>query len=113
MNFNSKFSHQGKVSRLMGASLRGLRESGEEMLFLEEMLNYEARSHNLRYKKILQELKSSDDAKVLEAISNLCTQLSMIEEGQLQSFPTEFFIPEILKCLKPDGVPDIMSNINQ
>ena len=84
-------------------------ELEEEFRILEEMLNYEHKFNSINYKKILVDLKSNEDLRILDAISHLCTELSMVEEGCPHGFHCEAFVPEILNCLKKESFPDIMS----
>lgn len=80
----------------------------EEFRLLEEMMSNEGRYTSLKYKQILTDLKSGDDIKVLEAVTQLSTELSMAQEDNLGGFQLDFLIPELLNCLNKEGIPDIM-----
>ena len=53
------------------------REMQEEFRLLEEMMSNEGRYNSLKYKQILADMKSGEDIKVLDAVTQLSTELSM------------------------------------
>lgn len=77
---------------------------------IEEMMMHENRNNSLKSKQILLSLKSGDEVKMLDAVSQLSTELSMAQEEQLASFQLDLLIPELLNCLKKEEIPDIMCN---
>ncbi len=76
---------------------------------LDDMIMYENQHSSVKYKKILQDLRSNDPGKMVHGITLLCTELSVIENPNESSFPIDAFIPEILKCMRKEANPDIMS----
>lgn len=74
-----------------------------------ELFNYENNFNSSKFVKILSDLKSNDDPKVLDAVIQLCTHLSMADESSLLGFNLEHFIPCLMNCLKKELIPDILS----
>ena len=85
----------------------------EEFRLLEEMMSNEGKHNSLKYKQILIDLKSSEDHKVLQAVAQLSTELSMAQEDNLGGFQLDFLIPELLNCLNKEGTPEIMRMATQ
>lgn len=83
----------------------------EEFRLLEEMMNSEGKYNSMRYKQILLDLKSGDDIKILDAVSQLSTELSMLQEENLGGFQLDFLIPELVKCLQKEAIPEIMRSV--
>ena len=84
------------------------KEMQEEFRLLEEMMNNQNKYNSLRYKQILMDLKSGDEIKILDAVTQLSNELSMAQEDSLGGVQLDFLIPELIKCLDKDGIPDIM-----
>jgi hypothetical protein len=84
-----------------------------ESSVLDDMIMYENQHSSVKYKKILQDLRSNDPGKMVDGITLLCTELSVIENPNESSFPIDAFIPEILKCMRKEANPDIMSKKNK
>jgi len=80
----------------------------EEYRLLEELINTENKYHAIRFKQIITDLKSKDEYKILEAVTNLSTELSMAQEENFGSFQLDFLIPELIACLQMEN-PEIMS----
>src|SRR5690348_13090548 len=87
------------------------KEVKEEFRMLEEMMNSESKYNSLRYKQILIDLKSGDEVKILEAVTQLSTELSMAQEENLGGFQLDFLIPQLLKCLEKEARPEIMRTL--
>ena len=82
----------------------------EEFRILEELMSNESRYNSLKYKQLLIDLKSNDDIKILDAITQLSTELSMAQEDNLGGFQLDILIPVLVNCLQKDSIPDIMRN---
>ena len=82
----------------------------EEFRILEELMSNESRYNLLKYKQLLKDLKSNDDIKILDAVTQLSTELSMAQEDNLGGFQLDILVPALVTCLQKDGIPDIMRN---
>lgn len=80
----------------------------EEFRMIEESMMNESRANSMKYKKILLDLKSDDEYKVLGAVTLLSTELSMAQDDNLGGFQLDFLIPELVNCLNKEALPDIM-----
>lgn len=81
----------------------------EDLRIYNEIFNYENHFNSSKYVKMLADLKSNDDPKILDAVIQLCTHLSMADETSLLGFNLEQFIPTLMNCLKKELIPDILS----
>eukprot|EP01017_Pseudomicrothorax_dubius_P037365 TRINITY_DN5468_c0_g1_i2.p1 TRINITY_DN5468_c0_g1~~TRINITY_DN5468_c0_g1_i2.p1 ORF type:complete len:242 (+),score=55.45 TRINITY_DN5468_c0_g1_i2:55-780(+) len=87
---------------------RVAREVEDDLRAMEEMMRHEQRYTSQKFKAMLQELRSDDEIRILEAITTLSTELSLAQEDQLGGFPLETLLHELVKCLHRDGIPDII-----
>lgn len=100
----------GKKAPANPASFKARIETEAEVRAMEELIRSSQRQTGMRYKNILLELKSGDDIRIMEAVSNLSTELSIAQEDQMSGFPLEALLDELIKCLRRDGIPDIIRN---
>lgn len=87
---------------------RNPKDLEEEYRLLEELISTENRFHAMKFKQIIVDLKSKDEFKILEAVTQLSTELSMAQEENFGSFQLDFLIPELVNCLQMEN-PEIMS----
>lgn len=85
----------------------------DDLRIYNELINYENNFSSSKFIKILADLKSNDDPKILDAVIQLCTHLSMADESSLLGFNLEHFLPCLLNCLKKELIPDILSQFSQ
>ena len=72
------------------------------------MVRYESRQNVEKFRILLTEISDKNEYKVYEAIGKLCAELSLAEENQLEGFPLEEYIEQLLHCLSIETIPDIM-----
>ena len=80
----------------------------EEYRLIEELMNTENKYNAMRFKQILADLKSKDEIKILDAVTQLSAELSMAQEENMASFQLDYLIPELVNCLHMEGIPEIM-----
>jgi hypothetical protein len=61
-----------------------------------------------RPSQLIETLSSVDDMGVLQALSQLSEELSMVQEDQITSYPLPQLIPILVQCLQRDSIPDLM-----
>jgi hypothetical protein len=58
--------------------------------------------------KLLEDLSSGDDMEVLQVLSRLAEELSMVQEDAILSYPVPQLVPILVQCLQRDSIPDVM-----
>jgi hypothetical protein len=58
--------------------------------------------------KLLEDLSSGDDMEVLQVLSRLAEELSMVQEDAISSYPIPQLVPILVQCLQRDSIPDVM-----
>ena len=82
----------------------------EELRFYNEILHLESEINSTKFSKLLFDLKTYESDKVLNVVSQLCTQMSLAEEVCFIGFRVEQFLPCLIACLNRKFSPDIIGN---
>ncbi len=61
-----------------------------------------------RYKQLLEQLKSGDEVKIMQATIDFSSELSMAQDTSIPQFTLEQFIQPLVDCLKMQSFPDII-----
>ena len=101
-----------KNKKMKPFNYKSSKDVAEEFRILEELMSHESRYNSLKYKQLLTDLKSNDDIKILDAITQLSTELSMAQEDNLGGFQLDILVPVLINCLQKDSNPDIMRNFS-
>ena len=63
----------------------------------------------MQFQTLHQQLKSNDIMVVLNAITQLSTELTMTQQESIDGYKLEKLMPELVQCLNKKDIPDIKS----
>lgn len=88
--------------------LRQIGESHDPTEFLNFMAGRAGGAMPEKFKQVLEHLNSGDEVRIMQAVMDLSTELSMMQETAISQHTLEQFVPPLINCLKMVAFPDIM-----
>ena len=64
-----------------------------------------------RYKQLLEGLKSGEEARMMQAVIDLSSELSMAQDSAISPHTLEQFVQPLVEALKKDAFPDIVRTL--
>jgi len=61
-----------------------------------------------RMKQLLEEIKSGDDVRIMDAVIKLSSELSLAQDNSISQYNSEQFIPPLVECLNKHALPEIV-----
>lgn len=64
-----------------------------------------------KMKQILAWLKSKDEGNILQAVIELSSELSMLQDSSVTQMYLDQLVPPLIECLKKEDFPDVVRRI--